>query len=281
MLVWGSGRWGSARASAWAVALLALACLVATPADSATPQSAAASPAAPVTSELHPILIELFTSEGCSSCPPADALLEKLDVHQPIPGAQLIVLSEHVDYWDHDGWKDPNSSAQLTARQADYEHELGRDGPFTPQMIVDGTTDPRINVAADIENALVKAKDLPMIPMRLGDVTIDPGSLTLHAHVEADTNSDKHNADVFVAVALDHFQSQVLKGENGGKHLTHVAVVQEIKKVGKLPKGKSFAGEVELKLKPGTDPKNIRVVAFVQEAGPGKVLGTVERKPTS
>lgn len=194
----------------------------------------------------------------------------------------MIVLSEHVDYWDHDGWKDPNSSALLTERQTDYEHELGREGPYTPQMIVDGTTEPRINVPVDIENALVKAKDIPMIAMHIGDVTVNPGDPpTLRTHIEADANFDKHNADVYVAIALDHVESQVLKGENGGKHLTHVAVVQEIKKVGKLPKGKSFAEDVELKLKPGTDPKNIRVVAFVQEPGPGKVLGSVERKPTS
>jgi hypothetical protein len=101
----------------------------------------------------------------------------------------------------------------------------------------------------------------------------------LRAHIETDANFEKHNADVYVAIALDHVESQVLRGENGGRHLIHVAVVQELTKVGKLPKAKSFAQNVQLKLKPGTDPKSIRLVVFVQESGPGKVLGAALRNP--
>jgi hypothetical protein len=229
----------------------------------------------------HPILVELFTSEGCSSCPPADALLEKMDSSQPVPGAQLIVLSEHVDYWDHDGWKDPNSSAAMTERQVAYVHALGLNTPYTPQFVVDGSREMRANDVQQVEKVFHEAAAAPKISVRIGEVSVEGNGGVLRARIEADENSGKHNADVYVAIALDRVESQVLHGENGGRHLTHVAVVQQITKVGKLSKGKSFGEAVQLKLKPGTDPKNVRIVAFVQEPGAGRLLGAALRKPAS
>lgn len=203
-----------------------------------------------------------------------------MDDNQPIPGAQLIVLSEHVTYWNQDGWQDPNSSTVFTYRQSVYESSLGVQEPYTPQFIVDGTQSASLENLKNLEDALNKAKEDAKIPVRISNITVDPSnSAILHAHIEVDTNPDKHNADVYLAVALNHVESQVLRGENGGKHLVHVAVVQQLNKVGKVPKGKSFAQDVQVKLKPNEDLKNIRLVAFAQEPSQGKLLGVTMQKP--
>lgn len=270
-------------ANAFFFLLISLVCLHFAPnavGQSAQLETKTAAPDAS-SSEARPVLVELFTSEGCSSCPPADVMIKTLDEFQPIPGAQLIVLSEHVTYWDHDGWEDPNSSSALTDRQAAYESALKEQSSYTPQIIVDGTEQIRINyLQQQMTDIFQKAAAAPKVPVRIGEVTVAAGSpAVLRAHIETDVNSEKHGGDVYVAVALDHVESQVLKGENGGKHLVHVAVVQQLTKVGKLPKGKNFSQDVQLKLAPGTDPKNVRVIVFVQESGPGNVLGSAVRKP--
>jgi len=227
---------------------------------------------------VHPVLVELFTSEGCSSCPPADALLEKMDA-QPLAGLQLIVMSEHVTYWDHDGWKDPNSSSQLTDRQSAYEDALGLKTPYTPQIIIDGTSILRMGETQQAGDIFRKAAETTKIPVHLDNVTLDAGSpAMLRARIATDVNSQKRSADVYVAVALNRVESQVLHGENGGRHLVHVAVVQQLAKVGKLEKGKSFDQQIQLKLNSSEDPTNLRIIAFVQEAGPGKVMGAAWQK---
>lgn len=245
------------------------------------PQPAAKSPSTNTSASDVPVLVELFTSEGCSSCPPADVILQRLDSFQPIPGAQLIVLSEHVTYWDQLGWKDPNSSPAFTDRQNAYESKLGIQEPYTPQFIIDGDQSVSLEKLQTLEDALNKAKRDPKIAVRIDSATVDPANPTLlKTHIETDSNPDKRSAEIFLAVALDHVESQVLRGENGGKHLVHVAVVQQLTKIGKLSKGKIFSQDVQLKLNPGDDPKNLRLVAFVQESGPGKLLGASMRRLT-
>jgi hypothetical protein len=201
-----------------------------------------------------------------------------MDTSQIVPDAQLIVLSEHVNYWDHDGWKDPNSSAALTERQVAYTRALRLDTPYTPQFIVDGTSELRPEDPKQVSKVFQEAIAAPKAPVRI-DVIVDASNPTiLQTRVAVDGKSNQHNADIFVAVALDRVETQVLHGENGGRRLTHVAVVLELTKIGKLQKGKSFNEAVQLKLKPGTDPKNVRIIAFVQEPGPGRLVGVGLRK---
>jgi hypothetical protein len=222
-----------------------------------------------------PILVELFTSEGCSSCPPADVLLQKMDALQPVPGAQLIVLSEHVDYWDQEGWKDQYSSHELTNRQKSYVSELGLPTAYTPQIIVDGTAELHANDSQQVKAAFEKAIKDVKIPISLSAVTFEgpQEAAVVRGHLQVDAGSENHNADIYIAVALNHAETQVLHGENQGQTLTHVAVVQELVKVGKVQKKGSFSQDVQVKLKPGTKPGEVRIIAFVQEPGSGKVVG--------
>ncbi|HKW18958.1 MAG TPA: DUF1223 domain-containing protein [Terriglobales bacterium] len=222
-----------------------------------------------------PVLIELFTSEGCSSCPPADALLRALDSTQPVSGEQLIVLEEHVDYWDDQGWRDPFSSHAFTVRQTDYVERLHlKDGPYTPEMVVDGGD---AFVGSDrnlLAKALKKAYESPKVGIEISSLHAENGKVLAHLS----TGDVPAKAELFVALALDHAQSQVLHGENGGKHLEHVAVVKRLASVGKVKKGESFSKDVSLGLDSSGQP--YRIIAFLQQGDSGPVLGaTAARVP--
>jgi hypothetical protein len=221
------------------------------------------------------VLVELFTSEGCSSCPPADLLLQQLDRSQPVAGVQLIVLSEHVDYWNHIGWTDPYSSRFFSDRQSTYSDRFRLNSVYTPQMVVDGTSEFVGNDLRLANEAVQKSLTAPKIPVRISGVSLETPH-TLKAHVEADAFSGDakvRKADVYLVVALNHAESQVLRGENGGHRLSHVSVVRSLTKIGSLEEGKNFAQDVKVKLDSKTDLTNLRVIAFVQQTGQRQVLG--------
>src|ERR1700691_3459135 len=219
-----------------------------------------------------PVLVELFTSEGCSSCPPADALLQKLDAMQPIPGARAIVLSEHVDYWNHDGWKDAYSSSFFTDRQEDYARRFGLNGPYTPQMVVDGAAQLNGSSAQAVGTALETARNHPKILVQISSVTVvSPKELRIHLTVAAlPADFKARKADILVAVALNHAESHVSAGENKGRDIQHVAVAESINRVGTVEKGKNFDRDVSVKVKSTADAANLRVIAFVQGSDAGE-----------
>jgi hypothetical protein len=221
-----------------------------------------------------PVLVELFTSEGCSSCPPADRFLQKLD-EQPIQGAEMIVLSEHVDYWNHIGWKDPFSAGFYSERQSAYAKRFGLDSVYTPQMVVDGTSEFVGSNSALADKAFRKALGVPKLPVYLSSISAE-ASNTLRAHLETgalDASLGSRGADVYVAVALNRAESQVSAGENSGHRLAHVSVVKSLTKIGALKQGQGLTQDVRLKLEPGSDSRSLRLIAFVQEPRQGRVLG--------
>jgi hypothetical protein len=225
-----------------------------------------------------PVLVELFTAEGCSSCPPADAFLMQLDTLQPIPGAQLIVLSEHMNYWN-DSWPDPFASGQLTARQANYIRALKMRSAYTPQFIVDGTMELRLNDPHEIEHIFRAAAASPKLPVSVASIKVESGTPAhLSGEIDVDGSAEQHRADVYLAIALERIETKVLRGENRGNTLAHVAVVEYLSKVGVLKPGQKFNQTFRAPLERGLAPNNARLIVFVQEAGNGKVVGaTLQR----
>ena len=211
------------------------------------------------------VLVELFTSEGCSSCPPADALLERLDKMQPVMGAQIIVLSEHVDYWNHIGWSDPYSSPAFSARQELYARRFRISGPYTPQMVVDGRSELVGSDARGSESVILASLRHPRVSIRIG------GDDSL-ASVEVDPlpPGTAHKANVYSVYAADNGTSDVLRGENKGRRLHHVSIVKELKQVGTVDTRSGYRTQIPVN-------RALRLVVFVQEAGNGPVWGATMR----
>ena len=200
-----------------------------------------------------PVLVELFTSEGCSSCPPADRLLQQLD-------ARAIVLSEHVDYWDHQGWKDPFSSHTLTQRQAAYGRQFGLDSVYTPEMVIDGAEEFNGSDGARAVAEISRASRRKKAEVRLS---------RSGAAVLVEVDSAPAPADVLLALAQDSGMSQVSGGENRGRQLRHVAILQSLRKIGSVKRDAAFRAEVELPRAASAQ----RIIVFLQESDLGRICG--------
>ena len=224
-----------------------------------------------------PVLLELFTSEGCSSCPPADRLLEILDQKQPVAGADLIVLSEHVDYWDRLGWKDPFSSPQYTARQQDYTNRYHFDGVYTPQLVVDGRYGFVGSDGREASAAIQKAIRDPKIPITISNLARNGTEVTARIEFPVDQNFRGAQGLLYVALADNRQESHVARGENGGQTLAHVAVTRVLKPLGMIDVEAGSTKEVALAVQAGS-ANGLRLVVFIQDPKSGHVLGVTEQK---
>jgi hypothetical protein len=213
------------------------------------------------------VVVELFTSEGCSSCPPADELLGHLREDLSAKNVQVIPLGFHVDYWNSLGWKDRFSSADFSHRQERYAQSLKVDGPYTPQMIVDGETEFVGNSAMQAQHAISQAASQPE-PTAVKISVAGADQLAVQVR---DSNSPS-TGNVLLAITEDSLSTNVGSGENGGRTLHHTAVVRELRKLGQLHEG-SFQANTTLGLNKEWKRENLHAVVFVQEGDSGRILG--------
>lgn len=222
-----------------------------------------------------PVVVELFTSEGCSSCPPADALLSRLAREQPVPGVEIIALGMHVTYWDQLGWKDPASLRDATDRQQEYGRAFGEDRIYTPQAVIDGRQELVGSDESGVKRAIARAARQP------------------HAHVEVTASLDatrvlvakvsatgipadgKQPLRLRLFVTENGLTSVVRRGENGGRTLHHDAVVRREATVRDALAGDTLAARsIQLEGIPREWQRDqLRVVALLQEDKSGRIVG--------
>lgn len=223
-----------------------------------------------------PVVVELFTSEGCSSCPPADALLARMDETQPVEGAEVIALAQHVDYWNYLGWSDPYSSHEMSERQGAYSRAFGRDGVYTPQMVVDGRAEfaggNSDKAFEEVERAAREPKAEVLLTRADAQAKSDaPVRLSLRVE-KLPKLSDGDAAEVLLAITEGGLASDVSRGENSGRKLKHVGVVRRLTKLGEFSAGK-FSADTDVTFEEGWRRENLRAVVFLQERASRRVVG--------
>lgn len=228
-----------------------------------------------------PVVVELFSSEGCSDCPPADDLLKRLETTQPIPGAEVIAIEEHVDYWNHDGWVDPFSSVDWTLRQQEYVEKLKVGTEFTPEMVINGQTQTPGNDMLAALVLITKAAHQPEAAVKI--VPGNPSgkeaeSFSVSVGKVADA-TPRNTEEVWLAVTEDGLHSNVGAGENAGHKLFHAAVLRSLNKIGvanPAAPSTSFTAGPRVKFSSHWNRANLHVVVFVQEKQTKKILGAGE-----
>src|SRR5215831_10833782 len=228
-------------------------------------------PALPSNGSPQPVVVELFTSEGCSSCPPADALLKELSDKQSLEGIQVLALEEHVDYWNHLGWADPFSSSEFSQRQSGYAEHLGRGGVYTPQMIVDGESEFVGSRGLTAREEIRKAAATPKLEVAVKAV---PEKSAVEVSVNNPSGiSLKNGAELWLAVTQKNLQSNVKAGENSGETLKHAPLVRSLQKIRTLREPAGYTGQVELSLDPNWKKDDLAAVVFLAEPSSRRIIG--------
>jgi hypothetical protein len=224
-----------------------------------------------------PVVVELFTSEGCSSCPAADRLLSRMEQTQPVPGAQVIAIEEHVDYWNQLGWNDPFSSPKYRARQNDYAIALKASNIYTPQMVVNGQS---AFVGSDMNRAYREIGTAAQSATTLVDLTAgansrDPDLLDLSVQVNNGKTAKWRDSNVYLAVTERGLNTFVQGGENSGRNLRHSSVVRSFGVIGRVKPEGANGGQLisTLRLPHEWKRENLRAVVFVQERGTFRITG--------
>ena len=218
------------------------------------------------------VLVELFTSEGCSSCPPADALLRLVNGSRTNSGALVVGISEHVTYWDPLGWSDPFSAPVYTERQDAYSRKFQLEGPYTPQMVIDGEQQIVGSDRVALAKAVAKEEEQqPRLSLRIVSLSVAKDTLTVTFLTTGELPS--HGADLVAVLADDSDKSNVLHGENSGHTLAHVSVARSMTRVARL----KSTGEQTVQIQMPASfqgSQGHHLILFAQTPGNGRVLGT-------
>ena len=228
-----------------------------------------------------PVVLELFTSEGCSSCPPADALLSQLGSSDK----RLIPLAFHVDYWNHLGWSDPFSSPQWSERQSAYAHTMNVSGDYTPQMVIDGGWQGVGSDRRSIEGAVRAARSeaaLDRITLHTNLDAAKPRTLQVKVNVQIlRTSVDAGPLVVMLAIYESGLISNIESGENGGRQLTYDYTVRRLLSAFELKaeKGTTATRELNIDLDPGWSVDHLGAVAFIQDLASMRIDGATAEYP--
>jgi len=221
------------------------------------------------------VVAELFTSEGCSSCPPAEALLKHWSEEQPIDGVEVIALEEHVDYWNHLGWTDPFSSKQFTDRQEQYVSVFHDSSVYTPQLIIDGATEIVGSRTREAEEIIQRAASLPKFSIELkGTGARKNGRVNFQfSTTSIPTALSSHKLELWVAVTERGLESDVRAGENSGRRLQHAAVVRSLRKLQTGDSAAQLQSQFNVQLKDSWKQENLAVVVFMVDAASRRIVG--------